>query len=74
MRSMLSKYTAVLNDDVELSSRFEDDLGMDSIDRIELEMDIEKAFGFTFRDGQTDGVDTVGELIELVTALTDGTL
>lgn len=74
VRGILAKYTDVLDEDVELTSKLDEDLGMDSIDRVELEMDIEKAFGFTFEESQTDNVTTVGELIELITSITDGTL
>jgi len=74
VRGILAKYTEVLDADVELDSMLNDDLGLDSIDRVELEIDIEKAFGITFDDAQTDNVTTVGELIELITSMTDGTL
>lgn len=74
VRGILDKYTDVLDEDVELTSKLDEDLGMDSIDRVEVEMDIEKAFGFTFEESQTDNVTTVGELIELITSITDGTL
>lgn len=74
VRGILAKHTDVLDEDVELTSKLDEDLGMDSIDRVELEIDIEKAFGFTFEESQTDNVTTVGELIELITSITDGTL
>lgn len=74
VRALLSRYTDVFDEDVELTSMLNEDLGLDSIDRVELEMDIEKAFGITFEEAQTDSVTTVGELIELITSMTDGTL
>ena len=74
VRSLLSDHTQVLDADVELTSLLDDDLGLDSIDRVELEIEVEKAFGIEFREGQTEGITTVGELIELITSMTDGTL
>ena len=74
VRGILANYTDVLDADVELTSLLDEDLGLDSIDRVELEMEVEKAFGIEFREGQTDGITTVGELIELITSMTDGTL
>ena len=74
VRELLSRHTEVLDADVELSSLLDDDLGLDSIDRVELEMEAERAFGITFQEGQADAVTTVGELIELITSMTDGTL
>ena len=74
VRALLSKYTDVLDEDVELTSMLNEDLGIDSIDRVELEIDIEKAFGITFDEAQIDSVTNVGELIELITSMTDGSL
>lgn len=74
VRALLSKYTDVLDEDVELTSKLDNDLGIDSLDRVDLEIDIEKAFGITFELAQTLDVTTVGELIELITSKTDGTL
>ena len=43
-----------------------DDLGADSLDYIELWMECEEEFGVDIGDEDADGVETVGQLIDLV--------
>jgi acyl carrier protein len=48
------------------NSRFQDDLGVDSLDLIELRMEIEKVFGITITDEETESLTTVGSFITCV--------
>lgn len=41
-----------------------DDLGADSLDQIELVMELEKEFDITIPDEDFDGIATVGEVVE----------
>lgn len=54
--------------DATLDSTF-DDLGMDSLDRVELELEIEEEFNVTVQDGDVDKIKTVRQLAEFVSAL-----
>jgi len=51
---------------VGLESRLADDLGMDSLDRVEITMDIEEEFDLSLDDDQVCAVATVAELVALV--------
>ncbi len=53
--------------DIEEHHRILDDLGADSLDCIELWMEIENQFGIDIGDDQAEEVVTVGDLIDLVT-------
>lgn len=43
-----------------------DDLGLDSLDKVELIMKVEKAYNFAITDDEHDNICTVGELVKLI--------
>jgi acyl carrier protein len=45
------------------SANFQDDLGIDSLDLIELRMEIEKQFGISIQDEELENLRTVGSMI-----------
>jgi acyl carrier protein len=45
-------------------ANFQDDLGVDSLDLIELRMEIEKKFGIAITDEDSEKLQTVGSLID----------
>ncbi len=51
------------------NANFETDLGMDSLDRVELLMEIEKEFGITIPDDDADKVITTKDCVDLVEKL-----
>lgn len=46
------------------SAHFVNDLGADSLDRVELVLDFEKEFGLEIKDDQAEKLQTVGSAIE----------
>lgn len=42
------------------------DVGLDSLDRIELVIEAEEAFGIDVRDAEIEGLETVGNVVRLV--------
>ena len=44
------------------------DLGIDSLDRIELTMDLEEEFDIRIRDDDAEGARTVGDVVRIVEA------
>ena len=44
------------------------DLGIDSLDRIELTMDLEEEFDIRIRDDDVEGARTVGDVVRIVEA------
>lgn len=53
---------AAINENTELV----EDLGLDSLDSIELVMEIEEKVGFELSDDDMDGIKTVGQLAEAI--------
>ena len=58
----------VPEDKVVPEARFGDDLDADSLDLVEFVMALEEAFDITVEEAELEGVETVGQAYELVTA------
>ncbi|MGX9966092.1 acyl carrier protein [Roseomonas sp. F4] len=52
--------------EVTLDSNFEDDLGADSLDTIELAMGFEEEWGIVIMDDEIEGLETVRDALALV--------
>ncbi|HXX91595.1 MAG TPA: acyl carrier protein [Acidimicrobiales bacterium] len=55
-------------DKVVPDARFGDDLDADSLDLVELVMALEEAFDITVDESELDGIETVGQAYELISA------
>lgn len=53
---------------VTADSRFVEDLGADSLDMVEMIMDVEEEFGIEIPDEDAESLETVGELVTYVNA------
>ena len=51
---------------VSLASRFQEDLGADSLDIVELLMDIEEQFGVSISDTESEQLRTVGDAVRFI--------
>ncbi|MGH7734274.1 MAG: acyl carrier protein [Gemmatimonadales bacterium] len=49
-------------------ARFGDDLDADSLDLVELVMALEEAFDITVEESELEGIETIGQAYELVSA------
>lgn len=61
----------VSNDDVKPDALMEDDLGADSLDAVEITLDLEREFGITISDEDMDGLANckVSDIYDLVNRL-----
>lgn len=50
-------------------SRLDSDLGFDSLDRIEICMNVERKFGIEINDDEVTGIGTVGDVINLLDSI-----
>ena len=76
MSNVLERVTKIIVDrlDVEESkvtpeATFKDDLGADSIDAVQIIMDLEDTFGITIEEDNAEAIQTVGNLVEYVQSL-----
>lgn len=54
------------------NAHFENDLGMDSLDRVELVMEIEKEFKISVPDAEAEKAYTLNDCVEIVDAAQHG--
>ncbi|MGN1373080.1 MAG: acyl carrier protein [Candidatus Coproplasma sp.] len=66
---MLSEQLGIPQSKITLESRIVDDLGADSLDVVELLMQLEDATGKTVPDDEVTKIKTVGELVEVIEKL-----
>jgi acyl carrier protein len=68
VKQIAVKQLGVQEKDIELTSRFEQDLGADSLDRCELTMAFEDKFEIEIPDADGQKLTTVGSAVEYITA------
>ena len=67
--SVIANQLSLRDDDIKVSSRFVDDLGADSLDIVELIMEMEEEFDIEIPDEEVEKMMTVGDVTKFVTAL-----
>lgn len=63
---IISQHLGVRRDEVTLSTRLVEDLGADSLDVVELIMELEEEFRITIPDDRAEKLRTVGNCVEYV--------
>ncbi len=68
VKSIIVNKLGVSEDEVKEESSFVEDLGADSLDIVELIMDLEEEFGIEIPDEDAEKIRTVGEAIKYIDA------
>ena len=68
IKSMLVEQLGVEEGDVKMEASFADDLDADSLDLVELIMEMEDRFGVKISDEQAEKIRTVGEAVNYVSS------
>lgn len=68
VKEIVSEQMNVAKDQITRQSSFTTDLGADSLDQVELVMELEEEFGVTIPDEAAEKIATVGDAIEYITA------
>ncbi len=68
VKDIVAEQLGVSVDEVKNESSFQDDLGADSLDTVELVMALEEAFGFEIPDEDAEKITTVQAAIDYVNA------
>ena len=66
VKSIIAEQLGVGEDEIKLESAFIEDLGADSLDIVELVMELEEEFEITIPDEQAEKIKTVGEAIDYI--------
>ena len=76
MQEIFEKIKAIIIDElncspdkVTMDAKLKDDLGADSIDAIQIIMDLEDTFEISIEEDNADAIQTVGNLVEYVQSL-----
>jgi len=72
VRAILAKALMVDPDRIRNDALLVDDLGVSSLDRFELLMDLETEFGIEIREEQLVDAKTVGDVVRCIDAQIDG--
>ena len=66
VRSIVSEQLSVDSGEVKADSNFQNDLGADSLDTVELVMALEEAFDIEIPDEAAEGITTVGDAVKYI--------
>tara|TARA_Y100001970_G_scaffold294301_1_gene450128 strand:- start:32186 stop:32425 length:240 start_codon:yes stop_codon:yes gene_type:complete len=66
VRSIVSEQLSVESSEVKPDSNFQNDLGADSLDTVELVMALEEAFDIEIPDEAAEGITTVGDAVKYI--------
>jgi acyl carrier protein len=68
VRTIICDQLAVENDKVTMTASFIEDLGADSLDIVELVMNLEEEFDLEIRDEDAEKMKTVGDVVKYIGA------
>lgn len=71
VKEIVSNILGVDADEVTMESSFMDDLGADSLDVVELIMDLQDEFNLEIPDEEAEKIHTVGDVVEYIKEHTD---
>lgn len=72
VRAIISEKLNVDQDEIKLESSIVDDLGADSIDLIELIMNLEEEYGISISDEEAVKLKTVGDVVDFINSQVEG--
>ena len=68
VKEIIVEKLGVEESEVTMDASFTNDLGADSLDTVELIMELEKEFGITIPDDQAEKIATVGDAVAYIEA------
>ena len=68
VREALAEALEIPEDDIDEESRFAEDLDADSLDLVELLLEMEKEYGFKVSDEEAAEIETVRDAVDLIMA------
>ena len=66
IRSIIASKLGLDEDEITPEKNLSNDLGADSLDVVELSMDLEREFNLKFEDADTEKIETVADLYKLI--------
>lgn len=72
VKSIIAEKLNVDQDEIKMESSIVDDLGADSIDLIELIMNLEEEYGISISDEEAVKLKTVGDVVDFINSQVEG--
>ena len=69
LKAMIAKQLGIAEEKITLYSRIDKDLGADSLDIVEMLMDVENTWDITIEDEDVQGFATVGDVVKYIESL-----
>ncbi len=66
VQTIIAKNLNIAKDKITLEANLADDLGADSLDAVEIIMDLEECFNISIADEATENIKTVKDLVEYI--------
>lgn len=66
VKEIISEQLDVNEDEIQIESSFQDDLGADSLDVVELVMALEEEFGIEISDEDAENIKTVKDAVDYI--------
>jgi acyl carrier protein len=63
---IVCEHLGVNKEQVKRSTSFQEDMGADSLDIVELVMELEEEFGINIPDDQAEKIKTIGEAVDYI--------
>lgn len=68
VKELFADFLSIEGDSIKVESTIKDDLGVDSVDIVSIVTEIENAFDLKISDTDAAGLETVGQVVELISA------
>lgn len=69
LKAMIAKQLGIAEEKITPDSRIDKDLGADSLDIVEMLMDVENTWDITIEDEDVQGFATVGDVVKYIESL-----
>jgi len=66
LKKIIANQLGIESDSISLENKIVDDLGADSLDIVEIVMDVENSFSIKIEDAEYQDADTVQKIVDLI--------
>ncbi|KOA19057.1 acyl carrier protein [Clostridium homopropionicum DSM 5847] len=68
VRKVIAEHLGINEAEVQLDSKFQEDLGVDSLDIFEIAMELEEEFDLEISNEDLEGIKTIGNLVDYISS------